>query len=567
MENTGLCRIHSVSAAAVLALVLSPGCAGEVNGAMGPGASPPVPSPPWTSSPPGTSPAGAGSPVGNLGDLARPNAFGVTPLRRLTRVELRASLIEVFGVDPGPAMLDKSPEDLISSAHFPYSNDYSKQGVNDVVIERYNEFAEEYGPLVAKPGVVSALAGCTPTGPGDSSCFGKLMAKVARKALRRPLTSADTQGYGSFLSYSQVENNFYVAVDMLAEALVQSPEFLYRLESVSKPAGMPGVYQLNDYEIATRMSFLVWGSGPDDALLAAAEAGLLKNEAERLRQVDRLLRDPKAIRQWLHFHAEWLGYDGGLVLPPALAPDMVAETNNLVTNILVTGKPWRSLLTADETLVSTALAKHYGLPVPSAGESVKYTGSRGGGMLAHATFLVHGSKFGDTSPTLRGTEILTRLMCFRMPPLPLGIDTDQPPGGPMATSCKPERYNMRTLPECRSCHTLTDELGFGLENFSPLGQWRTAEPKLPSCAITGTGVFAGQMYGGPRELGQLLASRPELEACSSLQFLRFAMGRPEGPADELAAKALHEQLRTSGTLASLLVAVVKSPAIAHKVTQ
>jgi hypothetical protein len=510
-----------------------------------------------------------GLPVGNLANLARNNAFGVTPLRRMTRTELRNSLVEAFGVNPGQALMDQAPEDVIGGINFPYPNDYTKQAVNDVVIEKYSAFADGYSLLVATPAQVKALAGCTPTGPGDTACFQSLAAKVALKAFRRPVPAAEVQTFTStFMPYAAQDNDFYVAARYLVQALVQAPTFLYRIEPITKPAGSAGVFQLGDYEIATRMAFLVWGGGPDDALLAAAQAGLLKSDAERLKQLGRMLQSPKALAQWQYFHSLWLSYEGGTTLPPALAADMVAETNNLVGNILGMGKPWASLFTSDETFVSPALAKHYGLPGPaSAGAPVKYTGTRGGGVLAHATMLVHGSKFGDTSPTLRGNEILMKLMCTELPPPPTTVDTDIAPVGKSPTACKPERYEMRTLPDCKSCHLPLDDMGFGLENFSATGQWRTTEPGLSNCAITGAGSVFGQPFTGPRELGQLLAQRPEIGACASLQMFRFMSGRIEAPSDDLTAKALAEQLRTNGTLISLLEAVVKSPAIGFKVTQ
>lgn len=495
--------------------------------------------------------------------LLATNAFGTSQLRRQTKAELRASLLEVFRVDPAD-LGGQLPDDITGSeVESPFDNDARLQDVSTDLVVRLDAFARAYAArVVASPAGMLSVAGCQPSGPSDAACFEAMVRNVGRLAFHRRPTDDEVTRMSAFLAFAQEEKTFDAAIDAFVRVVVQHPEFLYRVET-GEPTGTAGVFRLDGDQIAARMSFLLWGQVPDAALLDAAEAGKLDTPAGRVEMADRMLADPRARASLRRFHAQWLGYAS--VSPPAsLAADLEAETSALVDRIVVDEKrDWLDLFRMDETFVTPALATHYGMPAPAQPAWVKYEGTRGGGVLAHGAFLLQGSKFGDTSPTLRGYRILKRVMCQQLGAVPDNIDTDNPPGSP--TACKSERYSMRNTPSCASCHTRTDGIGFGLENFGPTGEWRTTEPGLASCTVDGQGSVEGQAFSGPKQLGETLAADPDVAACADRQLLRWALGRPDTAEDAPTLKALDAQRAAKKELGSLLRALAESEAMTVRI--
>lgn len=526
-----------------------------------PASSPPSPS---ASASPSASPSPTPSapPPPDASALERPGAFGATGLRRLSKAELQGSLVSLFGVDPG-ALLATLPDD--GSTRIPFDDDYTSQSASPTLILSLSAFADAYAALVtadpARRDLV--LAGCLPSGPADAACFEALIRALGRRMLRRPLVAAEVGRYAVLLAFAEEEGRFDSAVELLISALIQHPEQLYRIETGAISTRDSALIELEPFAVAARLAFLLSGAAPDEALLSAAESGALRTPSERRAQAERLLATPAAARHWARFHAQWLGYFG-LTLPGPIAADFSAETERLVARLLEsTTLPWLSVFTAEDTYLTPALAEHYGLPRPAAPGWVRYPPARGGGLLSHGTMLAQGSKFGDTSPTLRGARLLERVLCGQLGTPPTDVDTDNPPPGPPG-ACKTELYTMRGDARCAGCHARTDNLGFGLENLGATGQWREREPGRPSCVIEGRGQVAGQDFRGPRELGAILASSSEVRRCASLQLFRFTVGRPELPADQETLGALAAQVELSPRLADLLLALAASPALAHR---
>lgn len=497
-------------------------------------------------------------------ELLDPKAFGASSIRRQSRAELRASLTDVFGVDPG-VLVDSLPADVTGAEVVnPFDNDAELQDVSTDLVVRMSDFAKSYAALVIqKPATLFGIAGCSPAKADDAACFDKVVRAVGRLALRRTVTDAEVTRFGEFLSFAREENDFGSALDAFVRVLVQHPEVLYRVE-VGRPTAEPGVFALGDHEIATRLAFLLWGRTPDATLLDAADAGTLQTPAGRRAQAERMLGDARAKQHWSRFHAQWLGY-ANVTPPAALAADMNAESAALVDRVVFSGdREWLDLFRSDETFLTPTLAAHYGMTPPAKPGWVKYEGARGGGILSHGAFLLQGSKFGDTSPTLRGYRVLKRVLCKELGAIPPGIDTDNPPVS-SPNACKAERYSMRSNAACAGCHTQTDDIGFGLENFGPSGEWRQTEPGLPSCTIDGKGAVGARAFSGPRELGQALAADPALAVCADRQLLRFALGRADTPEDKVTLDALDAQLASKKQLGSLLRALAETPAIAHRI--
>ncbi len=484
------------------------------------------------------------------------NAFGKTGLRRLNRRELVNSVSDIFEIAPNSTVATNIPEDINGVTHF--DNDYESQSISPFIVNSYSFFAETYtAQLIATSNFVQKMAGCVPQRVDDSACLMSFISHAGRLLFRRPLSANEvTFLANTFLPYSTAEGKFITSVEMSLLYFLQHPEFLYRIEAGTLPNQHT---EINDFEIATRMSFMIWGSAPDDELLDAAEAGHLKIEALRLAQAQRMLADDRAKANLHSFHAQWLGYSAAS-LPAALADDLRLESNSLIDRIVFDQKlPWMNLFSEKVTYLTPALAAHYNMASINSPQWISYSGDRGGGILAHGAFLSLGSKFGDTSPTVRGYEIYKRLRCGRLGAIPAGVNVDAPPGNP--TDCKPVRYNMRSQPSCVSCHSITDNIGFGLENFDTSGRWRTTEPVNNNCMIDGKGSWGGKPYSGPAELGELIAKDPLVSSCATRELFRYFLGRLENSEDSLTLNALSLQYKQTPQLQDLILAIIKSPAI------
>jgi len=506
--------------------------------------------------------SGSGGALGITASLSSKRAFGQTGLRRLTRSELSNSLQDVFGLAPASGQTDLLPEDLASTV--PFDNEYQTQAISDFVVLGYDMFAEQYSAQVAADtSVVSRVAGCKPAKADDLACFTQFMKKAGRRILRRTITDTEVNTYAAaLLPYAAQDSNFATAVQLLVQAWAMNPEFLYRVEAGETIRPEPGLIQLTQFEAASRMSYLIWGSTPDDTLLDAAAAGQLTSDTQRLAQAKRMLADSKAKRQFENFTAEWLGYST-TYLDPTLASDMRNESAALVDKVFDANHDVLDLFNSDQTYVTPALASHYGFPAIT---KAQWITGHGGGLLSHATVATLGAKFGDTSPTLRGYALFKRVMCQKTGPVPAGIDIDTPPGNP--TDCKPVRYSMRNNQSCASCHAQFDGIGFGLENMGPAGEWRTTEPANPNCAISGQGQFIAQTpvnFNGPKELGAAFAKDDRVAGCATTQLFRFMSGRLEDADDQATLEALKMQYYQTPGLQDLILSLVRSPGMMNKI--
>jgi hypothetical protein len=315
--------------------------------------------------------------------------------------------------------------------------------------------------------------------------------------------------------------------------ILQDPQFLYRVELGEPVPDEPGLYALSQFEIATRLPYLLWGAGPDDELLDLAEAGGLDGaDAIRAKAVE-MLEDPRAIDRVDRFHALWLGYEE-MPFGGDLALAMRAETRGLFERIVFDEqRPWQDLFRLEETLVDDTLAEHYGLPLPNSDEPVwvAYDRPERRGLLAHGAFLSVGAKNGDTNVVRRGLQIRRQLLCQDIPPPPPTVDVDAVPPG----LCKVDKSAAHAQGGCAGCHDQIDPVGFGLENFDAQGRWRDYEPDNPDtpddetvCEIAGEGNLLGVgEFHGPAQLGELAIGSGLLERCLVDRLYRFTTGRAE----------------------------------------
>ncbi|MCH9683990.1 MAG: DUF1592 domain-containing protein [Deltaproteobacteria bacterium] len=477
------------------------------------------------------------------------NLAAISGLRRLSAREYDATVRDLLGEPGGAALL--LPEDIRT----PYDNDYTTQVASQALIEGADVLAADItGRLIDDPARLAEVVGCTPTGPGDAECLREFIERFGRKALRRPLTEPETDEYMLAMDHAIESGEFSTAVDTVLRSMLQDVEFLYRVELGTEVEDEPGLFELNDWEIATRLSYLLWGSTPDDWLLAKAAAGQLHTRDEIRATAEAMLDDERTLALVERFHAMWMGYET-LPFGGALADAMRTETRALFQRVLFDeDRPWQDLFRMEQTYVGDTLAEHYGLPLPGSAEPtwVDYGESGRQGLLSQGSFLSVGGKFNDTSPIVRGLMIRTRLFCEPYPTPPPGVSVDEEPTEGV---CKVDRYAAHRSGSCAGCHDLLDPVGFGLEAYDLQGRFRSHElddPETPDdesqCEIEGQGSLMlanGDSLGfsGPGELSDRLLDAGQLNRCAITQLVRFSVGRFElDPTDRDLVNGMTEAL-------------------------
>lgn len=487
-------------------------------------------------------------------------------LRRLTTDEFDNTLEALLGDDTRPFTL-RLPEDTVD----PFDNNGENQRVSQPLIESLELVATEVADrLVADTARRDRVVGCTPTGPDDATCFQSFVDSFGRRAFRRPVTDEERTGLMSLQSYATESGDFYEGVRLVVQAVLQMPGFVYHLQRGVPVDGRENTYRLNQYEVASRLSYFLWGSMPDDTLLDAAEAGELATSAEVRAQAERMLQDPRARLRIQRFHAMWLGYHRFSV-QGTIGDAMLAESNALVDRVVFDeDRSYFDLFTIGESFLNDELAAHYGLPEPGSADGtwVDYSASGRGGILSHATFLSVASKFGDTSPTQRGRLIRERIMCQKInpPPPDLGVDTDMPPTSP-DSNCKKDRYAaILEGAGCGACHSQMDPVGMGLENYDQAGQYRTTDVGEPDCVIDGNGEIVGVgTFNGPRELGDMLVQSGALDSCVVTQLWQFAVGGRLSASDASTVINLSAEFEADGfRFKELILDIVSSESFLYR---
>lgn len=502
-----------------MAAVLLVACQGKLGDPTGP-----LLPPPGTNDPRNPS---NGNDAGTTPDPTAPFIAAEQEVRRLSQAELDQTLRDVLEDDQRPAV-----RWLAEDEFSPYDNDYTLQVASENLIASLEVLAADVADrAMADTTRRDRLIPCRPSGPGDSACLRQFVESIGPKLLRRPLEPNEADPYVALIAYAtevapEVPHDFYTAANLVLRAFLQDPEVLYRIE-VGAPTAMPGVVQLNPYELATRMSYLIWGSTPDDALYADAAAGVLDSSAGRRTAAARMFADDRAKDQLHRFHAQWLGYRA-IPHSAELVRAFNAETSALLDKVIFDDRAsYTELFRSRQTYVDATLAAHYGLPAPSGAAGWVPYGSDGrAGILSHGSVLAAFSKFTDTSPTQRGIFVRTRLMCLPILRPPPTVVADQPPGNPDET-CKKARYQAHVeIESCANCHNQMDPIGFGLEQFDIAGRLRTHDEGLPECAIDGQGALPGfGTFSGPADLAQKLLDSEQIQKCVVQQYTTYALGR------------------------------------------
>ena len=414
---------------------------------------------------------------------------------------------------------------------------------------------------------------CTPSQPSEESlCAREVLGTLARRAYRRPVTDADLGDLLTFYEEGRATGGFELGIERALRALLVSPDFLFRVVS-DPPDAAPGTpYRLSDLELASRISFLLWSSIPDDQLLEVAAQGQLRDRGVLEHQVRRMLADPRSAALARNFAGQWLrlrNISGTLpsdVLFPnfgeSLRQDFVRETELFFDSILREDRSVTQLLTADYTFLNERLAKHYGLKgvYGSDFRRVTLSDDTRRGLLGQGSILTVTSYPDRTSPVGRGKWVLENVLGTPPPPPPPNVPELEPEtelGPVLAMRERMEQH--RANPVCASCHRMMDPLGLALENFDAVGRWRGHMPGGTAIDASGT-LPDGTPFEGPAELRTLLVRNPgQLATVVTEKLLTYGLGRGLEYYDAPAVRHItREAAPNDYGLASLVVGVVKS---------
>jgi len=385
--------------------------------------------------------------------------------------------------------------------------------------------------------------GCAPSSASDA-CLREFIADFGLRAWRRPMTDAELSKYDNLLHSlaNLYDGDAVKGAELTVAAMLQSPFFLYRVELGTPLEVDPGVRKYDGYEMASRLAFVLWERGPDQALLDAAARGELTTEDSVREHALRLLDDPRSIDAVFRFWREHLSIDR-LTLTnyprsgatASLYAAMREEGHFLAYQLAQPGADAMSYLDANTSYLQPELARLYGLELREEGE-VSLDASRSG-FLTRGVFLVSNGHPGKTSPTRRGKFVLERVLCRTIPPPPADVDLTIPDPGP-GEATRRELVEMHaTEPACKGCHVLLDPPGFAFEHYGPMGALRDDDNGLP---IDASGELDGQTFADATELVASLKAHPDAARCVVTQTYRSVLGTVEADEESPYIDALTE---------------------------
>jgi hypothetical protein len=526
--------------------------------------------------------AGSGACTGHIGGGASPGAEeaacatlepGESPLRRMTRAEYDATVRDLLGDTTRPAQQFAVEEEALG-----FDNQASSLTVTQLLAEQLMKAAEDVAARATED--LPGLLGCDPVTEGEDACVEAFLPSFGRRAFRRPLASEELTRFSDLYAWGKAEFDFRTGVELVLQTMLQSPHFLYRVELGGSAPVERDVVALGPYELASRLSFLFWGSMPDETLLDAAERGELGTPEELEAQARRLLADPRAREAVARFHVSWLGLShveelskDTSVYPDydeTLRPLWREEAERFLGHVVFEGSGTvEELFTASYSFMNADLAAFYGVangPSGAAFEQVELGPTERAGLLTLPAVLATYAKQNQSSPVHRGKFVRERLLCQTLQPPPNNIKIEAPEVDPNATT-REQFAEHSENPACSGCHVKMDPIGFGLEAYDGVGRYRETEHGLP---IDTTGelidtVDADGPFDGARELAQRLARSSEVRQCVATQWFRFGYGRVEKEADVCNMRKVQETFAASGyDIRELLVALTQTDAFRYR---
>ena len=406
----------------------------------------------------------------------------------------------------------------------------------------------------------------------EDVCAHTILSALARRAYRRPVTEEEIQTLLPFFQAGRTERNFDGGIEMALRRMLVSPSFLFRAERDPGNAAEGASYRINDLELASRLSYFLWSSMPDDQLLQVAEAGKLRDDEGLRQQVRRMLADPRSKALVDNFVGQWLNLrslrtatpdpDEFYVFDNSLRAAFEKETELFFGAMLREDQSVVDVLNANFTFVNERLARHYGIPniYGSSFQRVTLQDEARMGLLGKGSVLIVTSLPNRTSPVARGKWVLENILGTPPPPPPPNVPALQEDKNSQKLTMRQRMEKHRANAVCASCHARMDPLGFALDNFDAIGRWRTTETEA-SIPIDVSGTLPdGTQFQGPVELRNLLMSRPEQFATTITEkMLTYALGRGVEYYDQPAIRAiLRDAAPSNYRWSALILGIVKS---------
>lgn len=493
-------------------------------------------------------------------------------LRRLTHRQYANTVRDLLGESSDPSS-QFPPEDYVDG----FRNQYRSQTLSPVQIEAYSLAAERLARRAFLRGDSRHLVPCIHSGPDAAGCRSEFVRSFGQRAFRRPLDPREIMTYERLF---EGERDFLKGAQAVIESMLQAPSFLFWMEDSPRAEWKP-------YATASRLSYSLWNTTPDDDLLRRAARGELDSRAGVERAARRMLADPRARPALDEFTSQWLRFDRALatarekrsfpLFTRELVTSMIEESRLFVSDLVWNDKNFMDVFRVSYGFVNADLAEVYKVPAPARDfDRTEFPASQErAGVLGQALFLTLTSKPEDTSPTGRGLFVREQFLCQRVPPPPPGVDTNLPPVTESRPVTNRERLAEHTTSQaCSTCHNLIDPIGFGLEKFDAIGARREKvkllffpdvhEAKVPKKEIEleldTTGQVAGienSQFSNPWQMGQILAGSRQCQECVAKQVFRYIAGRHETAADELRiGQALRDFEESGFHFKELLVSLI-----------
>jgi hypothetical protein len=501
--------------------------------------------------------------------LCEAQTTGPAEARPLTRREYDNTIVDLFG-DASHLSLTFPPENEVRG----FRNNAAANPANPLLVESYLNAAE----AIAESAVGTNLDAIAPCPEGDEAACGQAFVRsFGSRAFRRPIEEAEAVAFDGLFA-AILPQGYGEAVEATLTAMLQSPQFLYRVEGYAAPTPETGAVAVGPYELASRLSYFLTGSMPDPDLWAAAAENRLQTDDEIEAQARRLLESARAREVAVEFNEQWLGLSR-LTGAAREASDVAAASTDLVAAYresfrrFVDDTFWSdgklsSLFTSPRVYLDATLAPLYGVDAPPPGEfvSVEMPEERAG-LLTQPALMALLAHSDQSAPVLRGVFVRERILCLDVAPPPPDVNNVPPPVDPNATTR--ERFAQHTAdPGCSFCHKLIDGIGFGYERYDQFGRYRAEENGFAvdqSGEVVGTTADLDGEFDGALELGARLATSELVRDCFATNFYRYAMGRLEGAADECSLDQVKTRFNGSGgDLRELLLAITLSDAFRYR---
>ena len=494
-----------------------------------------------------------------------PVEAGPVALRRLTAEQYERSIHDILGAHiTVPSRLD--PDDrrdglLAVGSTF--------AGVTPSAFEKYEAAAATIAEQALDTDHRDDLVGCQPpsTSAPDDACATELIERVGRLLFRRPLTDEELAARVDVARASSAElRDFYEGLELALVSFLVSPEFLFRVEEAEPDPADPSRFRLTSISIASRLSYLLWNTTPDEELLAAGESGALVDELGITEQVERLLASPKletGLRAIFSDLYDLKQVDDGLVrkdatLFPAYTQPMIEEAKEQTLRTIVAHlteeRDYRTLFTTPESFMTRRLGVIYQVPVATASGWEPYVFAQDAGragLLSHVSLNALHSHAGRSSATLRGKFVREVLLCQTVPDPPADVDFSilEDTSGQLLTSRDRLEVHV-TNDACAGCHNLMDPIGLALEKFDAIGMYREKEN---GAFIDSSGELDGVPYDDATGLGEALSQHPDLGPCLVRSLYRYSVGREAEGGEEALLEELNRRFADSGYVVSDLL--------------